>query len=594
MVDKLFSELLNLTIRELISKNDRGFLRVDDDGNIIMPRKGENYNDVGFKMTVDRFAKKYGLTHSQLSALINATRSPTEQYLSSLINAIESELSVRIETDEYFMTSKTVANYYKKVIETLLQYGAYDKIIKLTRSDLISDIEIMLEGNNNRTTNNRPNILFERSLINQARHFLGRDKIVDDILDTVIHKNKSVYLWGIGGIGKSEVVKSVINKIIAIPSNESGISDIMLINYKNQGVDSLKEEITETVLKKLAINHFNIDYEKIMLLLSNIGNGLLFVIDNIEQLDEEFETIISSYIPKARFIFSGRVHSEEFNRENFIPFELLPLSDQDGFTLFCNYYYNTTQHSSPHLDISANEKSDILKILDLIDYHTVTIELIAKLAKKQEKTIKEFLQILIDCGLNFKFKGEKEESVAASSGKLAQKEDRIINQLALLFDTIHIHEEERNLLIKISSVPNLPFMFNEAKTWFSLDSRKNLLSLSNAGWINRTETENNKTVFYIHSIIAAAVRAQHKNILYSICKPFILKLTDALCRLYESQKSTKLLIQFSWSITDIFQDEFTSIDDIRFLYILSEIYMKIGYLAKAEYLNDMIERKIIL
>ena len=55
----------------------------------------------------------------------------------------------------------------------------------------------------------------------------------------------------------------------------------------------------------------------------------------------------------------------------------------------------------------------------------------------------------------------------------------------------------------------------------------------------------------------------------------------------EGKKTPEMLIQFSWSLTDIFRNKFSTIDDVDFLSLLERIYEEIGFINRALYINSI-------
>lgn len=63
-----------------------------------------------------------------------------------------------------------------------------------------------------------------------TEHFIGRDNIITSAMDTII-AGRPVLLHGIGGIGKTEIAKAILNRIMDIPVAEHGIKFILWVHY---------------------------------------------------------------------------------------------------------------------------------------------------------------------------------------------------------------------------------------------------------------------------------------------------------------------------------------------------------------------------
>lgn len=422
-----------------------------------------------------------------------------------------------------------------------------------------------------------PKVHFDSRLLIPSQCFFGRDEFVKCILQK-LSKNR-VYLHGIGGIGKTEIVKSVVNTVLKTPigSGDMLVRDIYWIVCDNsKAEEDVKDYIIKSVKPQTEVDNDNRNalYEECIHIINK--KQTLLIVDNIEFFNDELLAFINR-VQNVKLLVVGRPDavSGSVSLDVEEVRELTPAACMQLFAFYCPYD-------------EKKEESDVKKIVDLADSHTVSLELLAKLIRKQEKTIAEFLQVLIDCGFDLRFDGEKEQKVASSHNLLA-KEDRIIAHLAKLFNTIHLTEEEKTLLIKFSTVPNLKCATQNACKWFSLSDTSALYSLANAGWIKREEGEHNRNFWYIHSIIATAVRFAHSDVLLQTCRPFICKLTDIIDGILKrSKKPNKMLIQFSWSVSDMFKDSFQSVrDDVKFLSKLGELYDRIGLLQRANYIFDL-------
>lgn len=439
-------------------------------------------------------------------------------------------------------------------------------------------------------TNHAPIEYFDKSLLTQAPYFIGRTQVTQLIVEQILENKQSFYLLGIGGIGKSEIIKAVISNIVNFTST-TGISSIIWINLNNGDPSSLKYDIVTNYLKRKDISDINGVFNKVIQNLRKLNNTLLIVIDNIEVITDDLNNLIS-LLPKAVFLLAGRVDNFSLN-SNIKKIIIESLTSNDCFELFCHYYYKTSSAISTASDI---EKDAITKIITLADYHTVTIELLAKLACKQEQNLLSFLNTLIKYGFHFKFltpEGnlENEEKVKTHHELMRDKERYLIEQLKILFKIFGLTTEEEKLLIQISAIPNMQFAFSKAKKWFSLSNRSALISLCEKGWLLKNTDSNLLNTYWIHSIIASAVRAQYTEKLHSICQPFISELTNELIdSLPKNDKVKKNLIQFCWAINDIFSNEFSSVTDCNFLYVLAKIYEEIGFYNRAINLYEIVLR----
>lgn len=335
-----------------------------------------------------------------------------------------------------------------------------------------------------------PKVHFDSRLLIPSQCVFGRAEFIKYVIKEL--RENRVYLYGIGGIGKTEIVKSVVNTILSAPIGASYmlVRDIYWIIYDNcKDGDDVKDCIIKSIKPQTMINddNRNVLYEECIHIINK--KRTLLIIDNIEIFSNELLAFINR-VQNVRLLVVGR--PEPIGGSPLLNVEVQKLdlnACMELFAFYCPY--------------NEDEKNDVAQIVELADRHTISLELLAKL-------------------------------------------------------------------------------------WFALSDTGVLYSLANAGWIKREEGERNRNRWYIHSIIATAIRFAYSNILLATCQPFIYKIADIIVgALEQSKKVDKMLIQFGWSISDIFRDSFQSVSDVHFLYVLAKLYERIGLLQRAEYIVNL-------
>lgn len=390
----------------------------------------------------------------------------------------------------------------------------------------------------------------------QAECYIGREGFSKHIVELILN-NEKCYLHGIGGIGKTEIAKDVLKKIHSIPSSTSHITSILWVNYiENNFAISLVKALGQSDVQ------LNKAYENAINEINSYGDRLLLIIDNVENPKDDLLFSLANYL-NCKLLITSRCDGYKNLKRISVP----SLSEDYCKKLF-EYYY------------TIDRNDDIInKIIALADYHTVTIELLSKIADTEEVPLNKFYQTLIECGFRI-----GNENVVTAHEKL-HDEDRVIEQLIKLFRVYDCSEAERNLLIQASTIPNIPFLFTQAQRWFGISYRTDINHLADKGWIKKESlytNGRNRYRYIMHSVIAAAVRAQFMDKLYDLCQGFIYEITlDMKNCVNENDDFKKGLIQFSWSLNDIFDSDFHSETDAEFLWALSEIYRDIGFYTRA-------------
>lgn len=401
----------------------------------------------------------------------------------------------------------------------------------------------------------------------QTECFVGRSNLVSSVIETILSEG-AAYLYGIGGIGKTEIAKAVVKKISDMSIQESGIRSILWITYTD---GSFAQSLVRAMGLDNASHNLEHSFQKAVQIINQYRDQILLVIDNVETAEDNDLIKISSYL-HCRILITSRI--DDFHSIHRIP--VPSLSPENCMTLFYHYYH------SQHDDISLR------KIIELADRHTVTIELLAKLADTEELLLHELLEKLIHCGFDL-----SEEEVNTSHEKL-RSDATIIRQMQKLFQIFGCTEDELLLLMQISAIPSLPFSFEQAKKWFSIRNRTVLNRLVKLGWIKKENCYDAGRCSYhyvILSVIASAVRTQCRNRLYEVCHGFIRQITIEMQESRSQNDAAKIgLVQFSWSLNDIFNGQFHQEQDCDFLWALSEIYKDIGYYERTLYLLDLLKK----
>ena len=401
----------------------------------------------------------------------------------------------------------------------------------------------------------------------QTECFIGRNNLVDSVIETVLSEG-AAYLYGIGGIGKTEIAKAVVKKISDMPIYESGIRSLLWITYTD---GNFAHSLVRSMGLENASHNLEHSFQKAVQIINQYRDQILLVIDNVETAEDNKLIKISSYL-HCRILITSRI--DDFHSIHRIPVPSLSL--ENCMALFYHYYH------SQHDDISLR------KIIELADRHTVTIELLAKLADTEELLLHELLEKLIHCGFDL-----SDEEVNTSHEKL-RSDATIIRQMQKLFQIFGCTEEELLLLMQIATIPSLSFSFEQAKKWFGIRNRTILNRLVKLGWIKKETCYDAGRCSYryvILSVIASAVRTQCLNRLYEVCQGFIRQLTIEMQESRSQNDAAKIgLVQFSWSLNDIFNGQFHQEQDCNFLWALAEIYKDIGYFERTLCLLDLLKK----
>ena len=379
--------------------------------------------------------------------------------------------------------------------------------------------------------------------------YVNRMILEMELWNQLVLSEVSVLLCGIGGIGKTETAKAVLKKIYSLPSNVTGIYQIIWVNYTN---GSLKDSLIEAVHETRGSSNHEDAWEHIHGIIQCQREKLLIVIDNVERVGQDSGLDSLNNLP-CRVLVTSR--TEKISGLHKYSVEHLP--KEDCRNIFYHYY------------VGNHDDHCLYKILELAEYPTVMIELLAKTANLEEKSLQEFYDKLVQNGFRL-----SEEEVD-SGHPLLRTERRITEQLKILFTISKCRIWDKDLLCQLSVIPAIPFQYKIVKNWIEIQHKSQLEYLVKTGWL---KSDGRLVSTYImHSVIASAVRFQNEEHLYEKCRYVIRSISKELEYGEQDHGSEKAyLIPFSWSISDVLKDHLCDEQDAAFLTNLANIYYDIG------------------
>ena len=378
--------------------------------------------------------------------------------------------------------------------------------------------------------------------------FTGRDKELEKLEEIVIAGGGSLLLSGVGGLGKTELVKSFIRKLMDTEIDECGVQYVAWVPYIHQ---SLEQSC------KMALG-FHDDAENAWIHIQDLAvryrKKLLLVIDNVEKREDDNKLRKLADLP-CRVLVTSR-----YREVSSLPSVCLEPLDKEACRNLFYHFYNLGRNDE-YLD----------EIIDLAAKHTIMLEFLAKVAQLEEIKLGTLLERLIEKGFKLSV-----EDVSSTHEKL-QTDDTIIKQMCVLFSLVNIEEKYQEILTYISVIPNLPFGFNKAKEWFGITKNSMLKQLYKMGMLENSKKDR-KDVYWIHSVIAASVREQQKAVLYDKTRLFVGNLSAELdygCEWGQGYKKA-YLIPFSWSVADIMENRWEDKEDTDFLTRLYYVCFECG------------------
>jgi len=304
-------------------------------------------------------------------------------------------------------------------------------------------------------------------------NIIGRTQEFNKIQANLI--NKSLLLsTGIGGIGKTTIALALVNNVFYTDSYEK----IAWVTVKQDFIQDFVSQLSGLFAPNFDYNQDFINAFSLLIKLlrkNKIDNkNNLLIIDNwnnYNEIEHFYQELIDS---QWKILITSRAN---FDFHNFI--EIEHLSQEEAISLFKRYY--------PDID----DENALIELLDIIEYHTLLIELISKVGYKRGKSISEILKII------------KERSFAANElqrnipiGLHSEfsdkgKEARILEYMKSIFEFDILSEYEQRILMYLAILPpqtelkTLKELFSiENDEEIEIEFEEDLDGLHKKGWIN--------------------------------------------------------------------------------------------------------------
>jgi len=296
---------------------------------------------------------------------------------------------------------------------------------------------------------------------------IGREKDLEKLWEMLSEK-KHVLLSGLGGIGKTKLAQLLFHNY------RDRFDEVAWIGYKGSLRQSFLYRIED-------YKDRNDPWEAMMNDLHNDRKTKLFIIDNVDDdtnqnplSDKELRNLTGW--ENTAILLTSRLKED---LRPYSRYELKALDEDDCIAVF-NHYYG-----------SEADPEWVDKIVALAHYHTFTIELLAKGAKRENlasyyETIKEGFDVAR------RFGTEHHDGNAT-----------IEWHLRCLFDIQKRPEADKKVLNGFAVLPvNCECSLEEIGQWFSFEN-KDLDDLIQDGWLSYDEGEQ---AFSMHPLVRAIVR----------------------------------------------------------------------------------------
>ena len=286
-----------------------------------------------------------------------------------------------------------------------------------------------------------------------CRHFVGREDETTE-LHSLLEDNSKAFLYGIAGIGKSELAKSYAKYY------KKHYTNILYFEYAgdlHQSVtdmdfaDDLPEDTEEERFRKH--NRF----------LRSLKDDTLIIIDNFNATatQDSFLSVMLKY--RCRILFTTR---SKF--DSYCTLHLKEIKESSSlFQLVSSFYSEAEEH-----------RAIVEKILETVHYHTFAVELAAKLLENGILTPEQLL-----------IKLQEEKASLHNEDKIKVMKDgqssnaTYYNHIHTLFSLYSLSRKQRDIMCNMCFLPSSGISARIFSKWLELSTLNDVNDLIETGFV---------------------------------------------------------------------------------------------------------------
>ncbi|MGC4129244.1 MAG: tetratricopeptide repeat protein [Bergeyella sp.] len=313
-----------------------------------------------------------------------------------------------------------------------------------------------------------------------AENYVPRVGLLEKLSEHISTGSRKIILSGISGLGKTFIAKHFVyhyydtfnhiawlncgSGILNALTQEKGVELLDNLGLIHEYQSFLQGEIKEEELLSLTLNRLK----------KAEGNNLL-VLDNIDESIYDFEDAIElsknwKIIGTSQQILNGFLHFP------------IPDFSENAIELFYKFY-----------EIEKDD-DNLVRVLSVIEYHTLAIELLAKTAQQRGLRIIELVNRFIENGVDVV---EKAKIITGHSKERKLKIENIEEYIHIIFDTSSLDETECKILLNLALLQEepIPILFFEEILLMGKPDKKSedllhhcISNLQNKGWLYKENT----------------------------------------------------------------------------------------------------------
>lgn len=342
------------------------------------------------------------------------------------------------------------------------------------------------------------------SVIRPNEFFMGRDKELDE-LDRRLKEEKLIFLFGIGGIGKSEIAKQYAK------SNAHRYRNILYWTFNGDFKSTICQDnnvLINTITRLKDESDHSYCGRKLKAMKNCLQDNNLLIIDNMDRKLVDISNDIWKDLRSLPCDIIVTTRSKQVEH-NLLVSEIADLNSlREIFTRNC-----------PYSDIDSSQDEYIDEIICCLNRHTLLVELIAKQTYAAGRSPKETMELLNSHGIS----GTGKETVGMiKDGDITC--ETVLDHVKKLFSMSAMTFEQQLLLTKAAFLPEFGISKKDFCAYYGLEDKNGVNWFVENGWINCSSDSN--SILTVHPVITEVVLEEFKDNI-KLQRPFYLYLNDA-------------------------------------------------------------------